>query len=135
MSEDVIDSTKAMPEPAAKPKRKAWQEGQAREERGTDQEGHPHAEDGSRQQEGRGHRDDEARQGRHARGDHEGYWLAAAHRTWLREHPGQQGRGEDRVVQERCWRTDVQDREITSGNSSSKRRLGHAPGRRSCFQR
>jgi hypothetical protein len=34
---------------------------------------------------------------------------------------------EDRVVQERCWRTDVQDREITSGNSSSKRRLGRAP--------
>jgi len=25
-------------------------------------------------------------------------------------------------------RTDVQDRQITSGNSSSKRRLGHAPG-------
>jgi hypothetical protein len=31
------------------------------------------------------------------------------------------GKGED-LVQERCWRTDVQDREIASGNASSKRR-------------
>ena len=29
---------------------------------------------------------------------------------------------------ERRWRTDVQDQEIASGNSSSNRRLGHVPG-------
>ena len=54
--------------------------------------------------------------------------LAAAHRAWLRQHPGQQGRGEDRVLQERRRRTDVQDREIAQGNSSSKRRLRSQTG-------
>ena len=48
--------------------------------------------------------------------------VLAAYWRWKRP------RREDRVVQERRWRTDVQDREIASGNSSSKRRLGHAPG-------
>ena len=61
--------------------------------------------------------------------------LAGAHRAGLRQHPGQQGRGEDRVVQERRGRTDVQDREIAPANSPSKRRLGHAPGRRFCLCR
>jgi hypothetical protein len=34
----------------------------------------------------------------------ESHWLAAAHRAGLRQHPRQQGRREDRVVQERCGR-------------------------------
>ena len=75
-----------------------------------------------------GHRHDEARQGSHVTRDHEGHGLAGAYRTRVRQHPGQQRRREDRVVQEHRGRTDVQDREIASGNSSSKRRLGHAPG-------
>ena len=36
--------------------------------------------------------------------------VAGAHRARLRQHPGQQGRREDRIVQERRRRTDVQDR-------------------------
>jgi len=73
-------------------------------------------------------RDDEAGQGRNPGRDHESNALAAAHRAGLRQHTRQQGRREDRVVQKRRGRTDVQDREIASGNSSSKRRLGHLPG-------
>ena len=41
---------------------------------------------------------------------------------------GSKARGRSSCVQERGGRADVQDREITSGNWSSKRRLGHAPG-------
>ena len=66
--------------------------------------------------------------------NHGGNEVAGAYHPSLRQHPGQQGRGDDRVVQERRGRTDIQDREISSGNSSSKRRLGRKPGRRSCFQ-
>jgi hypothetical protein len=40
-------------------------------------------------------------QGRYVARNHEGYWLAAAHRTGLRQHPRHQRRREDRVVQER----------------------------------
>jgi len=43
---------------------------------------------------------------------------------WLRQHPRQQRRGNDRLVQERRGRTNIQDREIAGGNSSSKCRLG-----------
>jgi hypothetical protein len=27
---------------------------------------------------------------------------AGAHNSWLRQHPRQQGRGEDRILEERC---------------------------------
>jgi len=43
-----------------------------------------------------------------AKGD-EGHRLAAAHGARLRQYPGQQGRREDRIVQERGRRADVQD--------------------------
>src|SRR5450432_122580 len=39
--------------------------------------------------------------------------MAGAHGARLRQHPGQQGRREDRFVQEHRWRTDVQNRELT----------------------
>jgi len=40
--------------------------------------------------------------------------LAAAHSAWLRQHPGQQGRAEHRVVQERRWRAQLQDSQVSS---------------------
>jgi len=98
MSENAIDAVKGTPEPAAKAEAPSREESQAREEGESRQEADGQAEDGSHQQEGRSDRADEARQRRHTRGDHECHWLAAAHRTRLRQHPRQQGRREDRVV-------------------------------------
>ena len=104
------------------------QESQPRQRKRHCQEAGQQAQSGPRQQESRSDRTDEARQRRDAGRDHGRHRMASAHGARLRQHPRQQGRGEDRLVQERRGRTDVQDREIASGNSSSKRRLGHAPG-------
>ena len=56
---------------------------------------------GAQQQEGRGHRDDEARQGRDAGRDHGKYGLASPHRPRVRQPPGKQGRAEGRILEER----------------------------------
>lgn len=40
-----------------------------------------------------------------------------AYGAGLRQHPGQQGRGKDRVLEERRGRTDLQDREIAQATS------------------
>jgi hypothetical protein len=79
MRENAIDSennSKPAPE-AAQPKagHKTRQEGQGRgrEEGGPGQEDRRQIEGGPHEQEGRGHRDDEARQGRDAGRDHAGY--------------------------------------------------------------
>jgi hypothetical protein len=53
------------------------------------------------EQEGRGHRDDEAREGRDPGRNHRSDGLAEAHRARLREHPRQQGRREGRILEER----------------------------------
>ena len=53
------------------------------------------------QQEGRSNRDDEAREGCDAGRDHGSHGLAEAHGSRLRQHPRQQGRREDRVLEER----------------------------------
>jgi hypothetical protein len=66
----------------------------------------------SRKQEGRGHRDDEARQGRDASRDHGNHGLAGAHGAGLRQHPGQQGRGEDRILEERRRGAQLPHREV-----------------------
>src|SRR5271170_3320587 len=50
------------------------------------------ATDARRQQEGRGDRDDESRQGCDPRRDRDGHWLAEAHGARLRQHPWRQGR-------------------------------------------
>jgi hypothetical protein len=64
------------------------------------------------QQEGPGHRHDEAPKRHDAGPDHGGHGLAEAHRPRLREPPGQQGRRKDRIGQEPRRGTLLPHREI-----------------------
>lgn len=81
-----------------------------------------------------GHRDDKAREGRYARGDHGSNGLAGAHRPRVREHPRQQGRGGGRILEEHRRRAHLSGRQVAlKGTAASKRRLRLRPRRRSCF--
>jgi len=49
------------------------------------------------------------------------------HHSGLREHPGQQGRPEDRILEERCRGTQLPHREVANPASVPfQRRFGHA---------
>jgi len=61
----------------------------------------------------------------------ESHGLAGAHGPRLRQHPGQQGRGEDRIGQECGRRADVQDQVARAQSLQPKRRFRFRPGRRS----
>jgi hypothetical protein len=74
------------------------------------------------QQEGRSDRDDETRERRDAGRNHGGHGLAEAHGPGVRQHPGQQGRREDRIGEELVRGADLQDREVASAPKPSKRR-------------
>ena len=89
-----------------------------------------------RQQESGGDRDDEARQGRDAGRDRGSHGLAEAHGTGLRQHPGQQGRREDRILEERRRGANLSHRQVSKRRSVpfENAAFGSEPGRRSCFQ-
>jgi hypothetical protein len=74
----------------------------------------------SLEKEGRSDRNDEGRQGRDAGRDRSGHGLAAAHRARLRQHPRQQRRGEDRIIEERRRGAHV-ERHVTTAYDSAGR--------------
>jgi hypothetical protein len=60
--------------------------------------------------------DDETRQGRDVGRDHEGHGLAAAHRSGVRQHPGQQGGEKIESSANAAGERTYRDREVASGN-------------------
>ena len=86
----------------------------------------------AQQQEGRSHRDDETREGRDAGRDYGRHRLAKAHSPGLRQHSGQQGRRDDRVLEERRRGEDVQNREVAAPFPTTPL-LATSLGRRFCL--
>jgi hypothetical protein len=90
-----------------------------------------------------------ARQRRNTGRDHGCHQVASAHRAGLRQHPGQQRRGDGRVVEVRRGRAGLQDYEVSTPSNRPwvalldesefanefKTSLPRSPrpGRRSCF--
>ena len=104
------------------------EEGQACQKGEAGQEGK--ARGRAQQQEGRGHRANEARQGGDPGRDRGADWLAEAYDPRLRFHPGQEGRAQDRILEERQGGAHVPHHEVAqlAGNRPSKRRSGHPAG-------
>ena len=103
-SSDLAGGPASIPGRCAQGGRRRAQQGPVEEVLGQGQTARHGAEGHDRrthQQEGRGHCHDEARQRSNARSDHGSDGLAKAHSARLREDPGQPGRGEGGVHEER----------------------------------